>query len=285
MISIIGGNGFVGTHLSTRLSDAGISYRILTRGVSSKIERSLPCDYESAESIQSCLAGSDILINLAGRFEPPFRDQLRVNTELAYMVFDAAGKVGIRRVIHISAAAVYGDAMGKVPATERTMPKPSTTYALSKLFGEEALFYCARKYAFQAIALRPTNIYGPGGGGVVNALLKTLSSSGVMSITGDGMQRRDFLHVSDMVDAIMAVLLVANPKPVYNVASFDVYSLHSLAELVASHWSGSVMVKHVPAAEGYVRDLVADATLLKRECGWAPKHTLKEAMPGLIRSL
>ncbi len=275
VICISGASGFVGAHLIPVLQKLQHTVRIFTRNKKNKfpgVENHFG-NVSDNRALKKFLSGADIIINLIGTFPPPFEDQFRANAEIPYRIFSEAGRLGIPRVIHVSAAAIYGDLPAKNNPSENADPQPTTTYGLSKLLGEQMLRYCAKRYKQRAIILRPTNIYGSDAtAGVIHSMRESYLRSREIYITGDGTQERDFIHVDDVVSAI--VTLLEDPKAVgtYNLASGEMYTIAEIADMFKRKSKTPVSVVFLPQAHGFVKSLRADTSKLTREYAWRPKH-------------
>lgn len=285
-IAITGGNGFVGSHLVPTLVRSGYDVRLITRvkeasfpGVSNVVGSIL-----SESDMVNFLDGSDAVINLIGRFSPPFDEQIESNVTALFHILSAAGKVGIKRIIHFSAAAVYGDlAITKKPI-ETDSVDPTTPYGLSKLLGEEVLHYGHTLYGITPIILRPTNIYGEDSrAGVLHSMAQSLKENGSISITGDGEQVRDFIHVEDLVSAIMSIVAVPTINSIYNIASGEALTLNELARIFVRANGEHVDIVHTAEAKGFVRSLRASNSRLMHDYGWKPMYTVKETISEIIK--
>ena len=287
-VSIAGGSGFVGSHLIQALVQSGISVRALVRDeqTSSKISgvSYVKGNIQTGEGLSGFFKDTEVFINLIGRFDPPLRAQLETNVVTLMELFESAGKAGVTRIIHISAAAVYGDrAINTLPA-EKDNPNPTTGYALSKLLGEQALQYFAAAYSMQYTILRPTNIYGEDAkAGVIASMADSYRKSGSISITGDGKQTRDFVHVEDLISAIVAVLSGQHRELVYNVSSGEVLNLNELADIFRNAGDKKIRISHVPEAKGFVRALRADNRKLMHDYAWKPRYNVTDTVVKLLQ--
>jgi len=286
-VSIAGGSGFVGSHLIRSLIQTGISPRVLVRddqvpnidGVSY-----VKGNIQIGEGLAEFFKDAQVFINLIGRFDPPLREQLETNVVTPMELFESAGKAGVERIIHISAAAVYGDlAINSLP-TEKDNPNPTTGYAMSKLLGEQVLKYSAATYSMKYTILRPTNIYGEDAkAGAITTMVNSYRKSGSVSITGDGKQIRDFIHVEDLVSAIVSVLSGDSQDTIYNVSSGEMLTLTELADIFRNVGQNKFRISHVAEAKGFVRALKADSSKLMHDYAWKPRYNVTDTIVKLLR--
>lgn len=285
-IAVTGGNGFVGSHLIPALLRQRHEVRLLVR-TKTALPRgvvSIVGDVSSAATMSRFLNGSDIVVNLIGRFDPPFDEQVESNVSAPFYILSAAGALGIQRIIHISAAAVYGDlAIAKIP-TETDPIDPNTPYGLSKALGEEIVRYCQDTYGVASVILRPTNIYGADARvGVLQSMAKSVKDSGTISITGDGEQIRDFIHVEDLVSAIVSIIAKPPGGKLYNISSGMSLTLNDLASLFVTTSRKPVRIIHTQEAKGHVRSLRADNSRLIHDYSWQPRYTIRETISEIIK--
>lgn len=285
-IAITGGSGFVGSYLVPALVRSGHNVRLLTR-VKMVSYPGASCVVGSISSefdMVNFLDGADAVINLIGRFDPPFDEQVESNVTALFHIVNAAGKVGIKKLIHLSAAAVYGDlAIKKIPI-ETDPVDPTTPYGLSKFLGEEVLHYSHAAYGITPIILRPTNIYGVDSRtGVLHSMAQSLKEKGSISITGDGEQVRDFIHVEDLVSAIMSIVDVPPVSSLYNVSSGETLTLNDLAKIFAKVSDEHIDIVLTAEAKGFVRSLRASNSQLMHDYMWKPRYTVEETILEIIK--
>lgn len=285
-IAVSGGSGFVGSHLVPALVSRGHKVRLLMRTEANPSDgvSHIVGSISSKSVITRFLEGSDIIINLIGRFDPPFEEQIESNVIAPLELFSNAGRMGIKRVIHISAAAVYGDSAIKKIPTENDPTDPTTSYSLSKVLGEEVLEFCKVTYGILPVILRPTNIYGPDSRvGVLQSMKRSSLEDGMISITGDGEQVRDFIHVEDLVSAIVSIVEKPMVNPLYNVASGEAMTLNDLARIFISSVKKPIHIKYTEEAKGYVRVLRADNSRLINDYAWKPRYTIRDTIAEILK--
>jgi UDP-glucose 4-epimerase len=234
---IVGGAGFIGSHFTDRLlSDSSVSGVTLYDNFSTgrhwhyEMHRKDPrfrvvCgDARDIDSLTSSMAGHDVVIHLAANpditravVEPDV--DFREGTLLTNNVVEAMRRSGIATVLYASGSGVYGD-LGELEVAEDGPLKPVSTYGASKLAGEALIRSYCHMFEFTGRAFRFGNVVGPRQthGVGFDFLHQLLKNPRRLRILGDGNQSKSYIHVQDIVDA---VLLAEAPS----TASFDVYNV------------------------------------------------------------
>ncbi len=228
----------------------------------------------------------DVVYHLAAQASVPasIRDperDLAVNVTGTHRVAAAARAAGARRLVFVSSGgAIYGETTR--PATERTTPAPTSYYGIHKLAAEGHVALAGLPFAI----VRPSNIYGPrqtaGLEGAVVATFVGQALAGVpLTIDGDGLQRRDLIHVRDVVAALIRLGDPNNPSGTWNIASGRAVSVEALASLVERNAGMTLGRVHRPVRPGDVRNATESAVRLRR-LGWAPSVSLTAGISELL---
>jgi UDP-glucose 4-epimerase len=284
-VCVTGGAGFIGSHLAEAFLAAGAALVVLD-DLSTGRRENVPADAELVEAdIRSSAAaevlaggGFDLLVHQAAQMDvrrsvadPVFDADVNVLGSLNLL--EAARRGGVRRVLFASTGgAIYGE-QETFPAAEDHPTRPVSPYGVAKLAVERYLYFYAAAYGLEAFALRYANVYGErqrpdGEAGVVAIFLDRLLSDRDSTINGDGRQTRDYVHVSDVVRANLAVANAPRPEgevpfAVFNVGTgreTDVVELYThLAAAVGRHRPAL----HGPCKPGEQRRSVVDGTALR----------------------
>jgi UDP-glucose 4-epimerase len=210
----------------------------------------------------------------------PLRD-LAVNVVGTHRVGLAARQSGASRLLFVSSGgAIYGETVRV--ATERTLPAPSSHYGIHKLAAEGHVALAGIPYAIA----RPSNIYGPrqtaGLEGAVVAAFTDLASRGQpLTIHGDGSQTRDFIHVTDVVEALWRLSRSDAPSGPWNVAVGNGMSIAGLADVVEEAVGRPLGRTPRPRRAGDVMHSAMSAARL-RDLGWRPSIALRDGVRALI---
>ena len=233
-----------------------------------------------ASVLREALVGVDSVFHLAARvsvlesLRNPAQTH-RVNVVGTRAVIEAARVAGVRAVVFTSSCALYGDS-AEMPVSESSAPGPLSPYADSKLHAER-IGYAQREAGTGFAALRLFNVYGPGqdtGGGyaAVIAAFGRAAAGGVgPTIFGDGLQTRDFVHVDDVVAALICaaeyVGAHGSAGP-FNVGTGRAVTLLELWRAVARVTGSDASPAHRPRRPGEIVYSCADVTAIEQELGW-----------------
>jgi UDP-glucose 4-epimerase len=291
-VVVTGGAGFIGSHLVRMLLEEGYAVSVVDNLSRGKRERVPPeavlfaQDILDTEALAKVFAGADFVFHLAAipqvqySIEHPLETN-RVNVEGTISVLQAAKDAGASRVIYSASSAAYGD-QDVTLLTESMEARPKSPYGLQKRIGE---LYCrifSEVYKLPTVSLRYFNVFGSGASTegayalVIARFLKQRSAGEAMTITGDGLQTRDFVHVRDVARANM--LAARSDKvgagEVINIGSGTNATIARVAELIGGP------VEHVaPRLEPH--DTLADITRAKSLLGWEPSISLEDGIAEL----
>jgi len=214
---------------------------------------------------------------------------IRDNLLIQDNVIDSSHRSGVGKFVFLGSSCIYPK-LAPQPIKEETLltgPLESTNewYAIAKIAGVKMCQAYRREYGFSAIALMPTNLYGPGdnfdlqNSHVLPALIRRaheakLRGDAGMTVWGTGAPRREFLHVDDLADAILHLLHAYDAEPLVNIGWGEDITIRELAELIVSviDYRGRLTFD-ATRPDGSPRKLL-DVTRLS-ELGWRPKIPLK----------
>jgi UDP-glucose 4-epimerase len=308
-ILVIGGAGFIGSHLVSELlkSDVGkvIIYDNFTRGKLSNIETSLKdtrCrifelggDIRDIDILNKAMAGVDYVFHLAAMWLLHCKDFPRtafhVNIEGTFNVLEACVRNNIKRVIYSSSASVYGDAV-QVPMTEEHPLNNRNFYGATKIAGEAMCTAYHNRYGLEVIGLRYMNVYGPGQDqhaaytGVIPILLNKIAANEPPIINGDGTQSYDFINVEDVACANIMALESDIKWGFYNVGSEVQTSIKELCDLILKLKKSDLKVTFKPYspddARQFVQNRIGSGKKAEKDLRFKYVINLEEGLQKLI---
>ena len=309
---LVGGAGFIGGHFVDRLmSQADVSrvtvYDNFSSGREWRLERHLDAprlhvvrgDAGDLPALSTAMQGHDTVIHLASNpdiaraaTEPAIDfDQ---GTYLTHNVVEAMRITGAAQILYASGSGVYGD-LGELEIDEDHGPLvPISTYGASKLAGEALISAYSHMFGLHGCVYRFANVVGDRQThGVGFDFLRQLdSSAGRLRILGDGTQSKSYIHVGDVIDA---VLLAADAPGAprfrtYNVGTADYITVREIAELAVECMGlpvGGTEFVYAGGDRGWAGDVpvVRLSTERIRALGWRNQMTSKEALRASMQGM
>ena len=292
---ITGGAGFLGSALSNRLAAAGHEVRViddLSAGDAGRLDDKVLFtrgDVNDRPKLWTLLQDVECVYHLAARVSVPQsvlypREYNAVNVGGTVSVMEAMRDAGGKRVVLASSGAVYG-AQTEQPLRESIVPKPDSPYAVSKLSAEYYVRTIGALWGLETVALRVFNAYGPGQPlpashpPVVSRFLKSVASGGSLIVHGEGSQTRDYVFISDVIDALSAAATARTVSQlVINVGSGTAVSLNELVTVVGAAMNTTLEPLFNSSESGGVHAMCADLTLAAQKLGYRPRVSLPEGL-------
>lgn len=281
---VTGGAGFIGSHVVDALIARGDE--VVCVDDKSAPQNQIFYWNDAATNInadirnldESVYRGVDVVFHLAARsrIQPTVNNPsecFSVNVLGTQRVLDLSRLAGVKRVVYSASSSYYGHA--SMPPFLEYAPKGcATPYSLSKWQGEEVCDLYTKLYGLSTVSLRYFNVYGPreplkGEYAPVMGLFKRQKEAGQpMTIVGSGNQRRDFTHISDVVEANLLAAEKLNVTGPVNIGTGRNYSINDLADMI-----GGDRV-YVAERVGETRETLANNMRAREELGWTPKVSL-----------
>ena len=286
-IIVTGGAGFIGSHLVERLDNLGHDVVVLDDFSTGEPEN-LPkrhmdkariVDITDCDLISHC-EGADYIFHMAAR--PNVQGSIDHPEVSAYdslatlKILNVARKLKVKRVIFSSSCSIYGDAE-EIPTTEEESKKPKSPYALSKYQGEQYCRLFSELYGLDSVCLRYFNVYGDrmtstgAYRSVLSVFLEAKQNGKPLNVVNDGEQRRDFVHVSDVVEAnIKSMALDCWGDSIsINIGCGKNYSVNEIADMIG----GEKVYGEKRIEPKQTLALIEEA---KRILNWEPKVKLED---------
>lgn len=285
---VTGGAGFIGHHLAKALLDRGLEVTVLDDLSMGRREnvpaaaRFLKGDVRNPADVDNALQGVDCVFHEAAIVSvrasvEGFVHDGDVNLMGTLNLLQRMARSSVKKAVLASSMAVYADSPTPAPLREDALVAPISPYGVAKLAAERYWLLAGRHFGFDATALRYFNTYGPGQTptpyvGVITIFINRLLRGQAPSIFGDGEQRRDFIHVDDIVSANLAVLDHDCAGRIMNVGTGHATSVNEIARELVARLAPDLTPEYVPAVPGEMRNAIADASALKSATGWTPSY-------------
>jgi len=300
---VTGGAGFIGSHLVDSLVERGYTIRVidnLSTGKLSKIASLLKSknvdfiegDIRDSETAKKCIHGIDAVYHLAATTSVPFSLK---NPELTYdtnvtgtlNLLTQCAEQKVSKFIFSSSCAVYGEPMN-LPINEKHPTNPISPYAESKLEGEQHCLNFHKKQRLKAVVLRLFNVYGTRQGlneysGVITQFINRARKRLPLIIYGDGSQTRDFVHVRDVVEAILSATEIERAEgKVFNIGSGKPTSIQKLAQTISELYENKLEILHDEPRLGDIKQSYAEIAKAAEILNYMPQVSLKDGLCQLI---
>ena len=293
-ILITGGAGFIGSHLATALAvdNDVVVLDNCSKGNPSTLPPEVRLhqgDIRDPSVLESFVAEADIvyhqaaLVSIEESLERPVESH-GTNVSATVSLLDIARRYGTR-VVFASSCAIYGNPTG-VPVDESEPTSPLSPYAVDKLAADHYVRVYGQQYEFPTVALRYFNVYGPGQrgdySGVIDAFTERARAGEPLEVHGDGDQTRDFVHVSDIVQANLAAGVTSNTGRAYNVGTGQETTIQELAEMIRNLIDPEVSITHTDPRPGDIDRSRADLTRSRQQLGYRPQTALDDGLRSLL---
>lgn len=286
---VTGGAGFIGSNLVDKLIELGHKVICIDNESAECHEQFYwnpkannykydICDYDK---IAYLFNGIDYVFHIASdaRIQPAIlnpRKSIESNAVGTANVIELSRINKVKRFIYSSTSSAYGK-KAILPNIETQPSDPLTPYSTAKVFGENLASVYHNLYGLETVSLRYFNVYGdrqPLKGQyapVIGLFLKQHEEGKPLTVVGDGSQRRDFTHISDVVKAnILASEIKDGFGEVYNIGYGSNYSILEIANMISND------VKFIPPRVGEVQETLASTAKFKELTGWMPEVPLTE---------
>jgi len=298
-VLVTGGAGFIGSHVVDRLMLDGHEVVVLDDLSSGSLEnienhldepgfRFVEGDIRHSRTVEKALEGVDAVIHEAAIASVPLSIKNpaltnEINVQGTLNLLKASLEAGIKRFVYASSSAVYGTP-SKLPISEDASLRPISPYGESKVAAERHCQTFYGVHGLETVRLRCFTVYGPRQtgeyAGVMTKFLERLQNNQPPIIFGDGEQTRDFVYITDVVEA---TLLALNSEGVagmvFNIGTGEVTTINRLCEIFLE-LTGKTHLKpiYADARPGDIRHSQADITKALKFLGYRPKVSLERGV-------
>jgi UDP-glucose 4-epimerase len=278
---VIGGNGFIGSHVVDALVERGHDVTVFDRhrqgparyaGTAVTVRHG---DFLNAGDVRGALAGQEVVLHMLSTTDPATAEgdptmDLRTNILSSVQLFSSCVDAGISRVYFASSGgAIYGDQEQQV-FEETDVTLPLSPYAIGKQAIESYLRYFGRTHGLRSTTFRISNPYGPRQNplkrqGVIPIFLRHVAEGSPLTVFGDGSMIRDYIYVGDLAQMIAEVVTKEPRQDLYNLGSGVGTSINELVTTVQKITGKMMPVRHVPRPATFVDHVVLSVRRFEEE--------------------
>lgn len=302
---VTGAAGFVGSHLTKRLSDEGFDvigvdsftdyYDVALKRANA--ESAIRAGVKFIEGdlnvidLDGILSGVEVIFHLAGQpgvrssWGSEFSTYTYCNIDATQRLLEASrGSRTLKRFVYASSSSVYGNAE-RYPTNENDRPQPISPYGVTKLAAEHLCTLYATSFDVPTVSLRYFTVYGPRQRPdmAFTRFANAAVHGNAITIFGSGEQVRDFTYVDDVVAAnLLAATQSVSPGTILNVAGGSHTSVNDVLQVFEEVAGKKLAIRHVEDVAGDVRRTGGDTAAIRSVLGWRPTVSLRE---GIARQL
>ena len=290
---ILGGSGFLGSHLVDELKSHGHDVRVFDRHLEryraprDGVEYVLG-DFGNRIQVSDALETIDVVYHFVGTALPktsndqPALDVERsVNRTLALL--EECVTKGVQKVVYISSGGTVYGVPQTLPVVEDSPTWPICSYGVTRLCVEKYLEMFHHLHGLKYVTLRPSNPFGPrqnpsAAQGVMSVFLGHIIEGRDITIWGDGSVVRDYIYVRDLVEGIYVASIADSEHRVFNLGSGVGITLNKLVDLMGEHVGRRAKIHYSPNRAFDVPAIYLDITRARDELGWQPTTQLGDGV-------
>ncbi len=299
-IVITGGAGFIGSHFAEYFSARGDEVHVIDN-LRSGYEKNInpfnlafhKVSITNKSAVDEILENAEVVVNLAAlvsvpeSIEKPY-ETVEINVKGLLNILEASKKHGVKKIIHASSAAIYGD-NPEQPKRISMKPEPKTPYAITKLDGEYYLRMYAEEFGLNTTSLRFFNVYGPRQdpksqyAAAVPIFIDKAVKGEDLVIFGDGEQSRDFIFVKDVVRAGVLSMQFQGKGEVFNVATGKSVTINEIAKTIIEITGSKSKIVYANERPGDIKYSSASIKETTEKLGFEPHYDLKYGLNETIK--
>jgi UDP-glucose 4-epimerase len=299
-VIVTGGAGFIGSNLVDELVKLKYKVTVIDNFVTGlqknlnqskkniKIEK-IDISKCPQSKLEKIFKNTSIVFHLAGLADivPSItnpQSYFDTNVNGTFKVLLASKNCNVKKFIYAASASCYG-IPENYPTKESSKFQVEYPYALTKLMGEELTLHWAKVYGMHNISCRFFNVYGQRSrttgayGAVFGVFLAQKLANKPLTIVGNGKQTRDFIHVSDLVNALVKASKNGKKGTAYNLGSGKETSVNTIAKLI-----GGKKI-FIPKRPGEPDRSLANISKAKKDFRWKPKTSIKNGVESLLKNI
>ena len=296
---VTGGAGFIGSHMVDLLLSKNYVVRVVDNLITGKTSNLADHinnnnlhldnrDIRDLKSNDSIFKDLDYIYHFAGigdivpSIDMP-EEYMSVNTQGTVKICEGARHNFVKKLVYAASSSCYG--IANVPTDENAKIQTKYPYALSKYLGENIVLHWNKVYKLPVNIIRIFNAYGTRSktsgayGAVFGVFLKQKLSGKPFTVVGDGTQKRDFLYVTDVVNAFFEASITDRDGQIYNLGAGNPQTINYLVKLLEGN------VTYIPSRPGEPKTTWANISKIVNELKWKPKVSFEEGVMKILENI
>lgn len=291
---LLGGSGFIGSRLMMSLAPEN---EVVVIGHQPSLDVDLQnvkykqLDFVNCEDFSEYVRDVDVVVHLISTIIPSEATnsialEMNENIKPTLALLRDASRLKKRVIFVSSGGTIYGNSETK--NKENSATNPICNYGIVKLAIEKYLELFHGYYGLDYRIIRPSNpysekVYQNKKQGIIPIIIDSIINRRTMRIYGEK-QVRDYIHIDDLIDGMMAVLNYDGDERIFNIGTGVGYSTEEVIKMIEEGLGKKLQVELVEARKCDVYRNVLDVSLIKQETGWGPKITLEEGIKRAINN-
>lgn len=290
---ILGGNGFIGSHLVDEVRRHGHHVRVFDRSPERYRDPLESVDYVlgdfgNREEIAEALDGVDLVYHLVGGTLPGSSNEdpaadVAMNVLGGISLLEECVARGIRKVVYVSSGGTVYGVPQTLPVHEEHPTNPISSYGVTRLCMEKYLELFHHLHGLDYVIVRPSNAFGPRQNpeavqGVISVFAARILEGRGLTIWGDGSVIRDYVFVQDLVEGIWAASVTPAKHRVFNLGSGRGVALNELVAVLDSQLGRRTAVEYTASRVFDVPAIYLDVTRAREELAWEPRTSLEDGI-------
>src|SRR6266850_2836875 len=293
---VLGGAGFIGSHLAEALLQAGHRVKVFDRPHLDRLPMFSPRkgfevftgDFLNPEALSPALPGTEVAFHLVSTTLPkssndnPIYD-IETNVLGTLRLVELCREHRVRKIVFVSSGGTVYGVPRSIPIDESQPTHPTCSYGIHKLAIEKYLHLSRLLHSLDYCVLRPANLYGPRqrldvAQGAATVFLDRALRNEPIQIWGDGSVVRDYVYIQDAVEALLKALAFEGEPKIFNIGSAVGVSLNQLVGEIQKLVGHPVAVEYAAARSLDVPVNILDSSLARRHLGWSARTSLAEGL-------
>lgn len=299
---VIGASGFIGSHLVDELLRRGNNVKAAGRKLPGLIDMDpnkekklelINLDITDAAKLKKIMKGADIVYHLASCSKPkesdlnPYSD-IEINLLGSLNILEAAKEENVQKLIFISSGGTVYGMPRYVPIKEEHPTNPISAYGITKLTIEKYIGLYRHNYGLDGIILRVANPFGGRqktitGQGIIPIFLSRAMKGEKLIIWGDGSVVRDYLFISDLINAIVTASNYKGKEKIFNIGSGLGYSINSIIKIIRNTIGSEVSIEYRDSRKFDVPTNILCIDKAKEFMNWEPLISVPEGIEKLYK--